>query len=209
MNEMARVLIADDHPVMRNGLRALVTNEWDMEVVGEAADGGEAITQCGLLVPDVVLMDIQMPILDGLQAIETIHAIAPGIVFVVLTTYPGDARAIRALSKGASCYVLKSAVGAEIIEAIRFALRGEPSTHRGAGRDSSSFDRTEMLSERELDVLPLIAAGKKNRSIGETLHISEETVKSRIKNILAKLNDSDRTHAVTIALRRGFIDNPM
>jgi DNA-binding NarL/FixJ family response regulator len=209
MNELARVLIADDHPVMRNGLRALVTKESDMEVVGEAADGGEAISQCGLLVPDVVLMDIQMPRLDGLQAVETIHAMAPDIVFVVLTTYPGDARAVRALSKGASCYVLKSAVGSEIIEAIRFSLRGERSRQVGTSRDSLAFDRMQLLSERELSVLPLIAAGKKNRSIGETLHISEQTVKSRIKNILAKLNASDRTHAVTIALRRGFIDNPL
>jgi DNA-binding NarL/FixJ family response regulator len=209
MNELARVLIADDHPVMRNGLRALVAKESDLQVVGEAADGGEAISQCGLLVPDVVLMDIQMPRLDGLHAVETIHAMAPDIVFVVLTSYPGDARAVRALSKGASCYVLKSAVGSEIIEAIRLSLRGERSRQMGASGDSLAFDRTQMLSERELSVLPLIAAGKKNRSIGETLHISEQTVKSRIKNILAKLNASDRTHAVTIALRRGFIDNPL
>jgi DNA-binding NarL/FixJ family response regulator len=209
MNEMARVLIADDHPVMRNGLRALVTKESDMEVVGEAADGGEAISQCSLVAPNVVLMDLQMPRIDGLQAIETIHAAAPNIVFVVLTTYPGDARAVRALSKGASCYVLKSAAGAEIIKAIRCALCGDRFGGVDIAHDLPAFGRTELLSVRELSVLPLVAAGRKNRSIGEALHISEETVKSHIKSILAKLNASDRTHAVTIALRRGFIDNPM
>jgi len=201
-----RILIADDHPVMRQGLRAMLEQESDMVVIGEANDGAQAIEQFQVLRPDVTLIDLQMPNVDGLQAITAIREFAPAALFVVLTTYPGDARVNRALSLGATSYILKTASSEEIAGALRGALSGKAVVAQTIAQDMSAFRGMEPLSARELSVLRLVALGNSNRSIGQALNISEETVKTRIKNILAKLGALDRTHAVTLAVKRGFLD---
>jgi DNA-binding NarL/FixJ family response regulator len=201
-----RILIADDHPVMRQGLRAMLDQESDMEVIGEAGDGAQAIAQFQLLQPDVTLIDLQMPKVDGLQAISAIRALAPNALIVVLTTYPGDARVNRALSLGATSYILKTASSEEISAALRGALAGKTVVAPTIVHEISAFKGMEALSARELSVLRLVALGNSNRSIGQALNISEETVKTRIKNILSKLGAHDRTHAVTLAVKRGFLD---
>jgi DNA-binding NarL/FixJ family response regulator len=201
-----RVLIADDHPLMREGLRAAIDREPDMLVVGEAADGAQTIAMFTELRPDAVLMDLQMPNVDGLQAIAAIRALVPNAFVVVLTTYPGDARVARAISLGARSYILKIASRAEIVAALRLARAGRITISPEIVRDLDAHRGMDSLSDRELMVLRMIAAGKQNRHISEALHVSEETVKSRVKHILAKLQATDRTHAVTIAVRRGFID---
>jgi DNA-binding NarL/FixJ family response regulator len=203
-----RIVIADDHPVMREGLRCIIEQEGSMTVVAEAADGAEALAQFRLHRPDVTLIDLQMPNVDGLSAISAIRNECAEAPIVVLTTYPGDARVAQALSLGAMSYILKTSAGSDIVAAIRGALCGRKNV-MGADvvRDVVSYRGTETLSEREISVLRLVAVGEQNRSIGAALNVSEETVKTRMRNILAKLDARDRTHAVTIAMRRGFIDN--
>jgi DNA-binding NarL/FixJ family response regulator len=203
-----RILIADDHPVMREGLRCIIEQEANLRVVAEAADGAEAIAQFRLHRPNVALIDLQMPNVDGLSAIGAIRNECPDAPIVVLTTYPGDARVAQALSLGAMSYVLKTSASTDIIAAIRGARCGRKNVIGfDVVRDMASYRGTETLSEREISVLRLVAVGEQNRSIGQALNVSEQTVKTRMRNILAKLNARDRTHAVTIAMRRGFIDN--
>lgn len=206
--QQLRIMVADDHPLMRASLRLTVDQQPDMCVVAEARDGAEAIAQYRLHRPDAALMDLSMPQMDGLTAIRMLHDIAPTVRIVVLTTFPGDARVSYALSVGASSYLLKTATGAEIISALRDALKGHITLGADVIRDMSDWRGTETLSEGEIRVLRLVAIGKQNRVIGEELHISEDTVKTRLKNVLGKLGARDRTHAVTIALRRGFINSP-
>jgi DNA-binding NarL/FixJ family response regulator len=203
---VTRVLIADDHPLMREGLRFALERECDMQVVAEAADGEEALARFEANLPDVTLMDLQMPRVDGLQALVKIRETHPGAAVVVLTTYPGDARIAYALEAGAISYILKTATHNEILATLRAAASGKSILSSTVSRALAEFATTENLSTRELSVLRLIAAGHQNRRIGETLHVSEQTVKTRIKSILAKLQARDRTHAVSIASRRGFID---
>jgi DNA-binding NarL/FixJ family response regulator len=202
-----RILIADDHPVMREGLRSMLEGDADLRVIAQAGDGLEATDLFRLHRPDVSLIDLQMPNLDGLGAIGSIRAECPDASIVVLTTYPGDARVASALSLGAVSYILKTSTRAEIIAAVRAAAHGRMTLGPEVLREVCAYRGTETLSPREIRVLKLIAAGKKNRCIGEQLHVSEQTVKTRVRTILAKLDAHDRTHAVTIALRRGFIDN--
>jgi DNA-binding NarL/FixJ family response regulator len=206
--QQLRIMVADDHPVMREGLRLMIDQQPDMRVVAEARDGAEAIAQFRLHQPDAILMDLRMPHMDGLAAIRILHDISPTARIVVLTTYPGDARVSHALSMGATSYLLKTATSAEIISALRGAAGGHITLGPDVMRDVREWKGAESLSEREIHVLRLVAIGKQNRVIGEELHISEDTVKTRLKNILGKLDARDRTHAVTIALRRGFINSP-
>lgn len=201
-----RILIADDHPMMRDGLRFAIELEPDMVVIGEASDGAQAIAMYNELRPDAVIMDLQMPNIDGLRAISAIRALAPQAFIVVLTTYPGDVRVARAIALGAKSYILKHSPRNEIIATLRVAREGRITVTPEVAKDLDAHKGMEPLTDRELAVLKLIAVGKQNRHIGEALHVSEETVKSRVKHILAKLQASDRTHAVTIAVRRGFID---
>ncbi|MET0256529.1 MAG: response regulator transcription factor [Luteibacter sp.] len=201
-----RVLIADDHPAMREGLAHAVASEPAMSVAGQAGDGLEAVERFRELRPDAVLIDLQMPRMGGLEAIEAIRGIDPKAVIVVLTTYPGDARVKRALAIGATSYLLKSSSTAEILMAIRSAVEGRQTLAPDVNREMHSRSGSESLTKRELSVLKLAALGYGNREIGESLGVSEETVKSRIRSILGKLDAGDRTHAVTIALQRGFID---
>jgi len=201
------ILVVDDHPVMRDGLRAVIEQEPDMEVVGEAADGGEAIEQFQKLFPDVMLIDLQMPDVDGLQAITTIRSEFPDATIIVLTTFPGDARVVRAFTLGATSYLLKTARRDEIIKAIRGALSGRHTVAPEVAQEIASHTGQERLTEREIGVLKLVAKGRSNRDIAEALCISEDTVKARMKSIMGKLSAEDRTHAVMIAIRRGFMDS--
>jgi DNA-binding NarL/FixJ family response regulator len=202
-----RILIADDHPVMRDGLRCVLELEDNIQVIAEAGDGLEAVSRFRLHRPDVSLIDLQMPNLDGLGAISSIRTEFPDAPIVVLTTYPGDARVASALSLGATSYILKTSTRAEIVATVRATANGRNTLGREVLREVCAYRGTEYLSPREISVLQLVAAGKQNRRIGEELNVSEQTVKTRMRNILAKLDARDRTHAVTIAMRRGFIDN--
>lgn len=177
-----------------------------MDVVGEASDGGEAIDQFKRLLPDVMLIDLQMPDVDGLQAITTIRHEFPDATIIVLTTFPGDARVVRAFTLGATSYLLKTARRDEIIKAIRGALAGRNTVAPEVAQEIASHTGHEGLTEREVDVLKRVAEGRSNREIAEVLCISEDTVKARMKSIMGKLDAGDRTHAVMIAIRRGFMD---
>ena len=201
-----RVLIADDHPAMRDGLARAIAQESNMTVVGMVADGVEAVNQFSALRPDVVLMDLQMPRRNGLQAIAEIRAICPDACLVVLTSFAGDARVSRALELGAASYILKTSRTETIVATLRSACNGRTVLGSDVSHDLEQHRGMEPLSSREVSVLRLVATGRHNRSIGEELNISEQTVKSRIKNILAKLNAHDRSHAVALAMKRGFLD---
>jgi DNA-binding NarL/FixJ family response regulator len=209
--ERIRVLIVDDHPMMRESLGFLFEKQDDICLVGEAANGAEAIAKNSELGPDVILMDLQMPMMDGLDAIAVINASHPDTHIVVLTTYPGDARAARALALGAKAYILKSTPSARILQAVRAVACGRSIIDAEVAQDIARFRGAESLTAREISVLVLVKQGSHNTQIGHALGISKETVKSRIKTILAKLRARDRTQAVTIAMRRGFLeaDHPL
>jgi len=206
-----KVLIVDDHPVVREGLAAMLARAPDIEVVGEARDGQEAIEQVGALQPDVVLMDLQMPRVDGVEAIKQIRVRQPRVQTIVLTTYGDDESIFRGLEAGARGYLLKDAPRDELFRAVRAVARGESLLQPAvATRLLDRFSRRpapaqETLTERELDVLRLLARGSANKEIGAALHISESTVKTHVANIFQKLDVSDRTEAVTAALRRGLL----
>lgn len=200
-----RIMIADDHPMMREGIAAILQAEPDMEVVGTAGNGDEAIAQFARHRPDVSLIDLQMPVKDGLEAIVAIRALRPDARILVLTTFSGDARVIGALKAGASSYLLKDVPGDELARAIRQVVDGASVITRAAQQEVDEHSPSDKLSARELDVLRLAANGNSNRAIGDILGISETTVKSHMSTILVKLGASDRTHAVTMALKRGYI----
>jgi RNA polymerase sigma factor (sigma-70 family) len=201
-----RVLIAEDHPIMRSALRDLLRSQPDMSVVAEAKNGREAIELFRERSPDLCLIDLQMPQTSGLDAIAAIRKSAPSLPIVVLTTFSGDARVARALSVGATAYLLKTASGHEVVNAIRCASAGRTVLDPAVLREIEACQALENLSPRELDVLPLVASGETNRDIGKILNVSEQTVKTRIKNVLKKLAAQNRAHAITLAVRRGFID---
>jgi DNA-binding NarL/FixJ family response regulator len=192
-NERFGILIVDDHPVMRDGLRAVIEQEADMEITGEAANGKEAIEQFRKLLPDVMLIDLQMPVMDGLQAITAIRGEFPDATIIVLTTFPGDARVVRAFTLGATSYLLKTARRDEIVKAIRGALTGRHIVALEVAQEIASHARRERLTDREIVVLSLVAQGRSNRQIAEALNITEDTVKARMKNIMAKLGAEDHT----------------
>jgi DNA-binding NarL/FixJ family response regulator len=203
-----RLLIADDHPVVRDGLRAMLATQPDMELVGEAATGTEAVAHAQALRPDVVLMDLQMPDLDGPAAIATLREQAPEVRVLVLTTFGTDADITRAVDAGATGYLLKDAPREQLFGAIRAAARGEsvlsPSVAtRVLGRMRAPAE--EALSPRELEILQAVARGLSNKDIGRQLYVSEATVKTHLLRIFGKLGVDDRTAAVTVALERGII----
>lgn len=201
-----RILIVDDHPILREGIASLLDDQPDMVLVGEAADGHEAVARFRALKPDVTLMDIQMPGATGTQAIATIRAQDPQARILVLTTYAGEAQAARALKAGASGYLLKSSLRKELIEVIRAVHAGRGHVDPDVAQRLAFSDEDPPLGRRESEVLRLIAVGNTNRAVASQLGISEETVKSHLKSIFTKLRVSDRTHSVTEAIRRGIID---
>jgi DNA-binding NarL/FixJ family response regulator len=208
MTDRIRLLIADDHPVVRDGLRGMLSSQPDFEIVGEASTGAEAIALAKQLQPQVVLMDLRMPIGDGATAIAQIKTHYPAINILVLTTYDSDADILRAIEAGATGYLLKDAPREELFRAIRSTARGEsvltPTVaSRLMGRMRAPAE--EALSAREIEVLTLVAGGANNKEAAKRLHISEATVKSHLTHIFAKLGVSDRTQAVTTALQRGIV----
>lgn len=205
-SKVIRILTVDDHPVVRNGIGGLVTDQADMIVVGEAANGREAIQQFRAHRPDVTLMDLQMPELGGLDAIIAIRDEFPQARIIVLTTYTGDVQVVRALKAGAQGYLLKNSLHKELLDAIRKVHSGKKTLTPELSCEVASHSADDALTPAEISVLRLIADGNANKQIAGQLSISEETVKSRVKNILSKLGANDRTQAVTIALKRGIIE---
>ena len=201
-----RVLVVDDHPVLRDGVAAILENQTDMTMVGEARDGGEAVERFRALRPDVTLMDLQMPGMNGLDAIIAIRSEHPSARIIVLTTYAGDVQAVRALKAGATGYLLKSSLRTELIDAIRNVHRGQRHVHRDVADEIALHVVDEALTEREIAVLRLVSIGKANKQVASELGLSEETVKGHLKSIFSKLDVADRTHAVTVAARRGIIE---
>ena len=201
-----RILAVDDHPVFREGIAGLLADQGDMTLVGQATNGREAIEQFRAYRPDVTLMDIQMPELNGLDATIAIRNEFPQARIIVLTTYSGDAQALRALKAGAQAYLLKNLLHKELLETIRAVHSGKKIVAPEVSCEIAEHATDESLTPAEVAVLQLIAAGSANKQIADQLSITEETVKSRVKNILSKLGANDRTHAVMIGLKRGIID---
>ena len=201
-----RILTVDDHPILREGIAAILASESDMLLVAQASNGREAIEQFRTHRPDITLMDLQMPLMNGTEAILAIRKEFPQARVIVLTTYSGDAQAVRALKAGASGYLLKSMVRKELAETIRSVYGGRKRIPPEIAVEMAEHHADDALTEREIEVLREVADGNANKRIADHLAISEETVKAHMKNILSKLGANDRTHAVTIALKRGIIE---
>jgi DNA-binding NarL/FixJ family response regulator len=200
-----RVLVVDDHPIIRAGLSSLIANESDMQIVGEGANGCQAVAQYHALRPDVMLLDIQMPEMNGIEVIEAIRARYLSARIIVLTTYAGDVLAQRALKAGAQGYVLKAMIRKGLLDTIRAVHTGLKRVHADVAAELANHLGDEVVSNREVEVLRLVAGGNSNKRIAASLSISEETAKGHVKRILAKLGATDRTHAVTLGLTRGVL----
>jgi DNA-binding NarL/FixJ family response regulator len=200
-----RILCVDDHPLLREGIATLVATQPDMSLVAEASSGREAIEQFRRHRPDVTLMDVQMDEMNGIEAIIAIRGEWPTAKIIVLTTYAGDVLAQRALKAGAHAYVLKGSIRKEILDTIRDVSRGLKRIEPNVAADLAKHQSDASLTPREIEVLSLVAAGNSNKLIAAQLRINEETAKTHIKSILAKLDANDRTHAVTLGLQRGVI----
>jgi DNA-binding NarL/FixJ family response regulator len=205
-NNPIRVLTVDDHPLLREGIAAVISGQQDMVLVAEAATGREAIERFREHRPDVTLMDLQMPEMSGIDAIVAIRSEFPGARIIVLTTYTGDAQAVRAFQAGASGYLLKSMLRKELLDTIRAVYAGKRRIPPEIAAEIAEHHTDDALTEREIEVLRLVAAGNANKIVAAELTISEETVKAHMRSILSKLAANDRTHAVTIALKRGIIN---
>ena len=201
-----RIALVDDHPILRQGIAALISDQPDLLLVGQASNGLEAIEQFRLHRPDVMLMDLQMPGMNGIDAMSAIRGEFPDARFVVLTTYTGDVQIVRALKAGARAYLLKSLLHRELLETIRAVHAGHKRIPPEVAAELADHAADDQLTAREIEVLRLIAAGNANKIVADRLSITEETVKAHVKNILSKLDANDRTHAVTIALKRGIIE---
>ena len=200
------ILAVDDHPLIRQGIAGLVAIHADMRVVAEATNGREAIEQFRVHRPDVTLMDLQMPDMQGLDAIVAIRREFPEARIVVLTTYSGDVQVLRALKAGARAYLLKDSLHRELLETIRAVHAGKKSISAEASFQVAEHATDDALTPGEVRVLRLIAAGNANKEIAAHLSLSEETIKGQVRNILSKLDAKDRTHAAMIGLKRGIID---
>jgi len=200
-----RVLCVDDHPLLREGIAALISGQSDMDLSAEASTGIEAVERYRECCPDVTLLDIQMPHMDGIETLVAIRREFPDARVIILTTYGGDALAQRALKAGAHAYVLKGAVRMELLDTIRSVHQGRKHVTANVARALAAHRGDECLSPREIEVLRLAAAGNSNHEIGRHLSVSRETAKAHMKHIMAKLGANDRTHAVTLAMARGII----
>jgi DNA-binding NarL/FixJ family response regulator len=202
-----RILSVDDHPLFRSGIAALLATQPDMSLVAEASNGREAIQQFRKHQPDITLMDLQMPEMNGLDALTTIRGEFPEARIIVLTTYTGDVQVLRAMKVGARAYLLKNLLDKELLATIRAVHAGKKTLAAEASYELAEHATDEALTPGEVDVLRLIAAGNANKQIAAQLSITEETVKGRVKNILAKLRANDRTHAAVIGIKRGIIES--
>jgi DNA-binding NarL/FixJ family response regulator len=203
---MIRVLAVDDHALLRDGIAALIANQSDMELVGEASNGREGVELFRVHQPDVTLMDLQMPEMNGIDALSAIRGEFPEARIIVLTTYAGDAQVFRALKAGARAFLLKGLLRKELLETIRAVHAGQKRLPPEIAAEIAEHATDASLTLREREVLGLIAGGNANKEIAAQLSLTEETVKGYVKNILAKLGANDRTHAVTIGLKRGIIE---
>jgi DNA-binding NarL/FixJ family response regulator len=201
-----RILSVDDHPLLREAVAALVAGQTDIALVAEASNGREAVEQFRIHRPDVTLMDLQMPEMDGLDAMIAIREEFPGARIIILTTYLGDVQVLRAIKAGARAYLLKSQVRKDLMEIIRLVHAGEKRIAPEVARELAEHAADEALSSREIEVLRLISGGNANKEIAAKLSIAEETVKGHMKSIFAKLDVHDRAHAVIIGLKRGIIN---
>jgi len=203
-----RILLFDDHPLMREGIAAALGTHSDVALVGEASDGAEALALYRRHRPDVVLMDLHMPEVSGIEATIAIRAEFPDARIIVLTAHHGDVQVVRALKAGAAAYLLKNTLRTELLDAIRSVHAGQRRLSSAVAAEVAEHRTDDALTERELEVLRAVAAGHSNKVVADRLQISEDTVKSHMRSILSKLYANDRTHAVTIALKRGIIDLP-
>jgi DNA-binding NarL/FixJ family response regulator len=203
---MIRILCVDDHPLLREGIAALIENQSDMELVGQASNGREALDCFRRHRPDVTLMDLQMPEMNGIDAMSTIRNEFPDARIIVLTTHTGDTLVSRALKAGARAYLLKSAVRKELLETVRAVHAGQKRVSPELAVEIAEHAADSVLTPREVEVLRLVAGGNANKEVAARLSLTEETVKAHVRNILGKLGANDRTHAVAIALKRGIID---
>jgi DNA-binding NarL/FixJ family response regulator len=201
-----QVLVVDDHPIFRQGIVALLADQADMQLVAQASNGREAIQQFRAHHPDITLMDLQMPEINGLDAVIAIRGEFPEAKIIVLTTYSGDVQVLRALKAGACGYLLKNLLHRELLETIRAVHAGKKALSPDASFAIAEHAMDDHLTPGEVEVLRLIAAGNANKQIASNLAITEETVKGRVKNILSKLSANDRTQAAMIGLKRGIID---
>ncbi len=201
-----RILAVDDHVLVRQGISVLISTEPDFTLVAEASNGREAIKQFRVHLPDVTIMDLQMPEMNGLDAITAIRGEFPDAKIIVLTTYKGDVQILRALKAGARGYLLKNTIHKELLDTIRAVHAGKKALSPEASYEIAEHATDDALTPAEINVLRLIAAGNANKQIADQLSITEETVKGRVKNILSKLGASDRTHAAMIGLKRGIIE---
>jgi DNA-binding NarL/FixJ family response regulator len=206
MTRKINILSVDDHPLLREGIAAVLQEEEDIVLIGEATNGMEAIESFRAHRPDVTLMDLQMPGMNGIDAIIEIRRESPNARFIVLTTYQGDAQALRALKAGASGYLLKNMLRKNLVDTIRSVHAGKRCIPPEIAAGLADHVTEDALTEREVQVLRAVAMGNSNKIIAGRLNVSEATVKGHMKSILSKLAANDRTHAVTIAMRRGFID---
>ena len=200
-----KVLIVDDHPLLREGITAVLGNQPDFSVVGEASNGYEAEERCRELTPDIVLMDLEMPQMSGIEAIAAIRAALPQTHIIVLTAHGSDAQILRALNAGAVGYLLKDGLRKELVDTIRRVHAGHRGISPAVAQRIVEHQTDDALTDRELGVLMSVAAGNSNKIVADKLSISEETVKSHMRSILSKLGANDRTHAVTIAVKRRLI----
>jgi DNA-binding NarL/FixJ family response regulator len=205
VNKPIRVLIADDHKLLRDGISVLIAHCTDIEVVGEAETGREAIAAHRQLRPDVMLVDLQLPDMDGVEVISAIKRETPQARLIVLTTYAGDTRARKALAAGARGYALKNHVRRDLLDTIRLVFAGHKFIDPQVAAQIAEHLGDAVLTAREVQILEMVADGGSNKWIAHELAISEETVKGHVSSILAKLNANDRTHAVTLAIKRGAI----
>jgi DNA-binding NarL/FixJ family response regulator len=201
-----RILTVDDHPILRDGIASIIQLQSDMMLVGEADNGHNGIAQFRKLRPDVTLMDLQMPEVNGVDAIAAIRGEFPQARIIVLTTYAGDAQALRALKAGAMGYLLKNSLRKELLDAIRAVHAGRRHIPSEIAAQIAEHVGEASLTDREVSILALAANGNANKQIAWQLSITEDTVKAHLKNIFLKLNASDRTHAVTVARKRGILD---
>jgi DNA-binding NarL/FixJ family response regulator len=201
-----RILSVDDHPLLRGGLAALIGIQTDMELVAEACNGREALEQFRRHHPDITLMDLQMPEMSGIDAISAIRGEFPEARIIILTTHAGDVQVSRALKAGARAYLLKGSLRNELLETIRAVHAGQKRVSSQVAAEIAAHSTDQALTSREVEVLRLVAKGNANKEIAAQLSLTEETVKTHIRNILGKLEANDRTHAVAIGIKRGIID---
>ena len=200
------ILSVDDHPLVRDGINFAIQSQTDMTVVAEASNGREAVEMFLRHRPDVTLMDLQMPVMSGIEATIEIRRVAPSARVLVLTTYSGDIQATRAMEAGAAGYLLKGSLRKELVQAIRDVHGGRRRIQPEVAHEMAENIVADRLSAREVEVLRLVAAGQSNKIVADSLGITEDTVKGHMKSIMAKLQANDRTHAVLLAMKRGFFD---